>query len=322
MQDILTLITKNVSFTPYDVAWIPASTRVCAIGTTERATGKIAIYTIQDNMLFLANETETDTAIRCGTLGAADAHTRQLATGDFEGQLQLWDTQRMEIPVASVKAHDTLINAIDGAGGVISPGGARELVTGGRDGFVKVWDTREPTKPVFTVRPHQETSPQDVWCVAFGNIDNGTQRLVAVGYANGDIKLFDLTASKYIWETHVNEGVCSIEFSTTPWDQLTVSTLGGLYVLRLSTGKSTKLNTPADVTFWSACHCPQVPDLLAVAGGDGELRLWKGGENSPAATTSVSKHPIVSLDWNRDKKGLFVCSSFDQTLRLGLVRGI
>lgn len=44
------------------------------------------------------------------------------------------DLERIEAPVYSVKAHDQIVNAIDGVGGLGIGGGAPEIVTGSRDG--------------------------------------------------------------------------------------------------------------------------------------------------------------------------------------------
>ena len=44
------------------------------------------------------------------------------------------DLERIESPVYSVKAHDKIINSIDGIGGLGIGNGAPELVTGSRDG--------------------------------------------------------------------------------------------------------------------------------------------------------------------------------------------
>ena len=44
--------------------------------------------------------------------------------------LDFWD-----LPVYAAKAHDGIVNAIDGCGGLGIGGGAPELVTGGRDGM-------------------------------------------------------------------------------------------------------------------------------------------------------------------------------------------
>lgn len=82
--------------------------------------------------------------LRCCSFGAADKTTRHVATGDFDGRLQLWqvcvledsshyftdlfyrDTNRLEIPMSSVNAHETIINMIDGS--------TPELATASRDG--------------------------------------------------------------------------------------------------------------------------------------------------------------------------------------------
>ncbi len=44
------------------------------------------------------------------------------------------DLERIESPVYSVKAHDQIVNVMDGIGGLGIGGGAPELVTGSRDG--------------------------------------------------------------------------------------------------------------------------------------------------------------------------------------------
>lgn len=44
------------------------------------------------------------------------------------------DLEHIESPVYSVKAHDQIINTLDGIGGLGIGGGAPELVTGSRDG--------------------------------------------------------------------------------------------------------------------------------------------------------------------------------------------
>jgi hypothetical protein len=54
-----TLITKEVSFTPYDVKWIPSSSRFCAVGATNQGTGKIAVYGMAGKHLELKHEVQT-----------------------------------------------------------------------------------------------------------------------------------------------------------------------------------------------------------------------------------------------------------------------
>ena len=77
------------------------------------------------------------------------------------------------------QAHDYIINAIDGCGGLNIGGGAPELVTGSRDGTVRVWDPRQDT-PVAALEP-EEGSGRDCWSVAFGHAHTDEERCVAAG---------------------------------------------------------------------------------------------------------------------------------------------
>ncbi|KAF7727495.1 hypothetical protein EC973_007473 [Apophysomyces ossiformis] len=311
MVNTMMLVKKDLSFTPYDVQWIPFSARVCAIGATGRSTGQISVYSLEGKQLQFTNETEVPSIVRCGTFGAAESHSRHLATGDFDGQLQIWDTSQFELPVVSVKAHESIINAISGCNR-----GAREIVTGSRDGAAKVWDTRQPKSAVFTARSKEKA--QDIWAVAFGDLGHAEQRLVAVGYDNGDVKLFDLTASQYVWETNVGAGVCSLDFGTK---SLAAGTLTGTCTIQLDSGIVSKIPS-SGATVWSVRHMPQDVSYFANANGNGDVTVLHNATTDNPSVISVSQHPVTSFDWHKDKKGLFACSAFDQTIRIGLVQGI
>ena len=66
-----------------------------------------------------------------------------MLTGNANGDLESWDLESLVEPTVSVKAHDSMINAMDGCGGGTNGLGAPEIVTGSRDGTVKVWDRRQ-----------------------------------------------------------------------------------------------------------------------------------------------------------------------------------
>lgn len=53
-----------------------------------------------------------------GTFGASTLEDRHLAVGDFDGKLEILDLAAADIPVYSVKAHDEIINTIDGVAGL------------------------------------------------------------------------------------------------------------------------------------------------------------------------------------------------------------
>ncbi|KAI8065477.1 WD40-repeat-containing domain protein [Gongronella butleri] len=306
------LATKELSFTPYHVQWVPSSTRVCVVGATDRQTSKLAVYSLNDKQVVLSTETETPSPIRCATFGAADTHTRHLATGDFAGNVQLWDTQRLDECVDSVRAHDTIIHCMDGAAG----NGPSEIVTGSRDTTVKVWDTRQLSSAVFSVASNDEHVKSEVWAVAFGT--HTTHRIIAIGYDNGYVRLFDLDAGAYLWETKLPDGVCSLAFDKTT--TLTASTLAGAYVIQLNNGKYVELGVPSDTTHWSVRRVPEFDQYVSVTSGDGNMSVWDHQHpKKAAAKVNFTHHPIISQDWHTNKKGLFAVTAFDQTLRIGML---
>ncbi|KAI9470642.1 MAG: WD40-repeat-containing domain protein [Benjaminiella poitrasii] len=272
----------------------------------------MSVYGLSGKHVELKTETETTSPLRCGTMTGQNRH---LATGDFDGQLQIWDTQRFDIPLVSFKAHESIINAIDNFN---QPKEPQELVTGSRDGLVKVWDTRQSEKAVLTITPNKS---KDIWAVTFGQLRG--QKVIAVGYEDGDIKLFDVAGSNYLWQTHVKDGVCSIEFNK---DQLLVSTISGAYLIEIETGKIIEipLITKENTTLWSVRHIPQQSNYCTIAGGDGNLSTFNLQQplTEPTNVLKLSKHPIISLDWHKDKKGLFTCSSFDQSIKIGIFQKI
>ena len=134
--------------------------------------------------------------------------------------VSILDLEQPEVPIWSVKGHDSLINCIDGCGGLGVGCGAPEIVTGGRDGCVRVWDPRIQ-EPVVSLEPDSTggddpNEKRDCWTVSFGNSFNDEERCVAAGYDNGDVKLFDLRTNTLRWETNCANGVCGLQFDRKP----------------------------------------------------------------------------------------------------------
>ncbi len=127
----------------------------------------------------------------------------------------------MDTPLFNVRGHASLVNAIDGCGGLNIGGGAPELVTGGRDGerhrspqragCVRIWDPRVK-EAVVSLEPAEGEAVRDCWTVCFGNSFSDDERAVVAGYDNGDVKLFDLRTNTLRWETNAGNGVVSVEF--------------------------------------------------------------------------------------------------------------
>ena len=129
------------------------------------------------------------------TFGASPFGGQRLAIGDFSGELRILDLEKNQV-CWRVKAHSQIVNCVDGIGGLDTGYGAPELLTGSRDGSVKLWDPRQ-NSPVLALEPataEAEVRP-DCWAVGFGNSYNDSERVIAAGYDNGDLKMFDLRAN-------------------------------------------------------------------------------------------------------------------------------
>ncbi|KAG5870764.1 hypothetical protein JTB14_006748 [Gonioctena quinquepunctata] len=100
-----------------------------------------------------------------------------------------------------------VINSIDGVGGTTSDCGSPEIATGSRDGSVMVWDVRQKDTPVAKFVAPEGASMRDCWAVAFGNSYNNEERVLAAGYDNGDVKLFDLKNMSVRWSKCLKNGV-------------------------------------------------------------------------------------------------------------------
>lgn len=339
---IIEHINKSLSQTVYDTKWIPCSARFVSLGSPPRQTGLIQIYSLTAGDVELQAELERPKAFKCGTFGQSTISERHLATGDFAGGVAIWDLERLQDPIFQCKGHETIINCIDGCGG-LKGAGAPEIATGGRDGAVHIWDPRQKDIPVASMTPDDGAPVRDCWAVAFGDAHSTESRVVAAGYDNGDVKILDLVAGKIRYETNVSNGVCGIEFDRKDieMNKLVLTTLESrfrLYDMRTQHpvhGFSFLSQEAHQSTVWAARHLPQNRDVFMTCGGNGSLELWKysypsqraikekdGHEKGVLGTVTqlqkktFSTQPIASFDWNADKEGLAVMGVLDQTIRV------
>lgn len=343
---IIEHIHKSIPFTPYDNKWIPFSKRFVSLGIHPNAKGALQVYELDRGELRLISDTTRPAGIKCGTFGASSLESRHLATGDHAGTLAVYDLERPgEAAVFQAQAHGSIINSIDGCGGLDIGFGAPEIVTGGRDGCVRLWDPRVQ-EPVLALEPGAGQPVRDCWTVAFGNSFSDEERCIVAGYDNGDIKLFDLRANAMRYETNVGNGVTSCEFDRRDieMNKLVVTTLESkfrLFDMRTqhpTAGYAYLQEKAHKATVWCVRHLPQNRDLFMTGGGNGGFNVYK--YNYPAARSRVGKddiptgvvgsvellnskvissQPIISLDWSPDKEGLAVLSCLDQTVRVFIV---
>jgi len=173
-------VNQTLPLTVYETKWIPSSARFCLLGSPARQTGLLQIYQLNGSGIELQAEVERPKAFKCGSFGATTITERHFATGDFEGKLANWDLETLK-ETFTIKAHDTIINCIDGCGG-LKGAGAPEIATGSRDGCVHIWDPRQQDRPVASMTPQEGEPARDCWAVSFGDAHTTSDRLVAAGY--------------------------------------------------------------------------------------------------------------------------------------------
>jgi WD40 repeat protein len=341
---IIEHVKEQLTFTPFESRWVPQSARYVVLGQMPRATGAIRVCQLSQGKSEKLVEVEKPKGFKCATFGASSIEERHLATGDYDGGVAVWDLEDMKKPIWSVKGHDKIINCMDGCGGLNVGNGAPELVTGSRDGTVRVWDTRQED-PVVSLEPVEGETPADCWTVAFGNSFNDSERVIAAGYDNGDVKMFDLRTMTLRWDTNVRNGVCHLQFDRKDikMNKLGVSTLESfmvVYDLRTyhpTEGFAGRKEKVTKSTLWGCHYLPQNREVFATCGGNGSLTLFKysypeerkikdkegiergvPGSFEMLNQKELSTQPIISFDWHMNKTGLCVFACLDQTCRVAI----
>jgi len=325
-----------VTFTAFHTTWFPNSSKFVVLGEKPNKTGIRCVYELDAQAkLKKVKDYPHRSGLKCGTFGASMPGKVCYATGSFDGKLEIWDFEKPLKPIFSVKAHENIINSIDGCGGLNIGNGAPEIVTSGKDGHVKVWDPRQK-EPVSCMSPMEGQKNRDCWTCCFGNSYDNNNRSVCAGYDNGDVKLLDLTAQKVQWQTNLKNGVCSVEFDRKDIKQnkLLCTTLESSFAVfdmrtfNKNEGYASMINNKHPSTIWVGAHSPHNRDVWCTCGGNGEVRLWeyeypserslKGrgvmGNIKMLAEKKISTQPIASWNWNTDKKGLACCATLDQKI--------
>ena len=70
----------------------------------------------EDSSLTPVSDIERKQPFKCITFGASSLETRQPATGDFDGNIEVWDLENSR-SVWNVKGHASVINVIGLGGG-------------------------------------------------------------------------------------------------------------------------------------------------------------------------------------------------------------
>jgi len=352
---VLVYAEKSLNYTVHTTKWVPQSNRLICLGERPRGTGAFQVWELDGPELKNMVDAEKTGAFRCGTFNASDQ--RQIACGDFIGKMSIIDLENHSKPIYSVDAHNGIINAIDGCAGTRGHG-PPEIVTGGKDGCVRVWDPRQKGTPVAEITPEEEQkdNTRDCWTVAFGNSFNAEERVVAAGFDNGDVKLFDLRNMKLQWSTNVSNGVCGLQFDRMDieMNKLIATTLENkIHLWDCREQHKTEgfahhafhhdsAENNKSTTVWACAHLPQNRDIWATGGGNGSIHIWRYkypasrveeklsesgsterrgviGQVELVQRQIVASQPISSIDFHPDKCGLAVMSGYDQAVRVVLM---
>jgi WD40 repeat protein len=343
---IIEHISQSLTYTPFDVNWIPCSAKFVVVGQTPGAKGIMQVFQMNQGKLEVLNEWIKEcSGFKCSTFGASSFVNREIATGDYDGGLNIYDLEKCQASFSIPKAHKGIINAMDGIGGTGNIGPA-EIITAGRDGCAKIWDPRQQT-PVVSLEPAEsEKVLPECWAVNFGNAYNTEERCVAIGYDNGDVKIYDLRMNLLKWETNLKNGVCALEFDRKDiqMNKLAATTLESkfhvfdLRTLHPELGYAGVSEVAHNSTIWGAKHLPQNRDIFMTLGGNGSMNLYKynypnqrqvmddnsipkgvAGSLSLLNSQEVTSQPIIAFDWHPDKIGLNVMVALDQSVKVYIV---
>lgn len=138
-----------------------------------------------------------------------------------------------------------------------------------------MWDPRAPDAPAAAFLPAAGGAAPDAWCVAIGNAHSAEERCVLAGYANGDIKMFDLRSggAAVRWETNVGKGVCGVQVGCAGSVSLGCLPAAAAAVLRVTCGCSITTHIALVLQCSPAAHATQ----LSFPAHTGHNRSLTGG---------------------------------------------
>ena len=321
---MLPFIRKSVNYQIHAIQWINEKPMLAVLGQLPNGTGVLYIYRLAKNELVPehGNCQFIDMPTAMNTLG------NDLIIAE-SNKLSIWDVQDLTVPKRTIPLNGHHVQCMDCFGGSATQKGPPEIVVGG-DNRVLIYDIRQDM-PVVEI-----TEKMQPWTVAFGNAGDEVHRNIAVGFAQGSIKLYDLAQKACIWEINVGIGVCCIEFDVKNefQNKLTAGCLRGVFhVFNLSDMENvvqvTKENKDDPATIWTLGHSPHYRDGIIVCINNA-MQLFHYSKTDKAKGTiklvdclaHMSEQPIRVFQFNKKIVGLCVMGSFDQILSVLMVPNV
>lgn len=282
--EIAAYIDFSTDFHIFDTKWVPSfPTKFVIVGATTKSSqrGSIQIYQLNNDQLDVEKIIEKKVAYRCASFDATVRNT-SICLGNFHGNLQVFDIEKFDFPIYDVKAHDGIVNCLDGIGS----GNGSEILTGGQDGCIKVWDPRQGDAVVCICPVRKEdggSGRRDCWTVKFADGTNQNDRVVCAGFDNGDIKVIDLRILKESWGCNVSSGICklSCDRKYAKTHRLVAGSVdGSVHLFDMKKNPIDKnfadfVHKPIgeSSTLWSVNHLPQNTNIFATVGDS--IEVWR-----------------------------------------------
>mmetsp|Transcript_7036 Transcript_7036/g.10344 ORF Transcript_7036/g.10344 Transcript_7036/m.10344 type:complete len:360 (-) Transcript_7036:6-1085(-) len=333
---IIQYTSKSVNYSITKVTWIPKSARFASLGISSSNKGKFQIFSLKNNKIVTQHEANLPHPLTCCTFDHCKLDNRQVALGDNDGWLWVYDLENLNKPLFKTNAHpNQSLAAVAGCGRVH---GAPELATAGFDGNVRVYDVRLPNQSVAFLDGSGDG--RQAWSVAFGDAYDATHRCVAAGYDNGDLKVFDLRMNAMLWEHNLKNGIVSLSYdrAESRQNKLLATCLEGRFsVIDMKTRYTgdddaypefPSVSQKTEGTVWDGAWLPQNDRLFVTCSAQGEASLWEyvypsersigdpphgvAGQIKLVHKHNFTSQPLRSWSWNRDKAGLACASGFDQ----------
>ncbi len=234
-----------------------------------------------------------------------------LASGDFNGDIRLWDAHTHQLQSISI-GHTNWVQSVS-----FSPDG-RMLASGSFDCTVKLWDL-DTCKCLHTFAEHT----QGVYSVAFSPVrgaspaENST--ILASGSDDGTVKLWDIDSGECLTNLQYRDGntphdVKCVAFSP---DGQTIASSGSaatIMLWQIQTGNCDRVLEGHQGWVWSVAFSPD-GKTIASASEDKTIKLWDISTGACLRTLVGHKNELRSIAFSHDGRIIISCSK-DRTIRL------
>ncbi len=228
---------------------------------------------------------------------------RSLASGDFNGDIRLWDAHTHQLQ-SILSGHSNWVQAV-----TFSPDG-QTLASGSFDCTVRLWDVSTGAC-LNTFADHT----QGVYTVAF----SPDGKILASGSDDCTLRLWDLNSGACLNSLQYADGikpddVKSIAFSPDGRTLASSGSASTIQLWRIENGNYERTLTGHQGWVWSVVYSPD-GNILASGSDDATVKLWDANTGECLQTLVGHKDELRSIAFSPDGR-ILISSSKDRTIRL------